>query len=238
MQPVSRRTPKPDPAPSRWSWRMQRLMLTPLFRLGLRAGLPFALTLSVATWYLSDPQNQAAIRDTVAEARASIEQRMNCSDAPSRGGHMQWCGAELPLSFERGLGLSQQEVDNFHVAHEGGHMQGRAHLIVHTIRMHAGSEALPHPLKVILRDGRQELLLEPMLLGRVRAAATAEVGPHKAVGWVSTTRVFFDASCCCRRSTAPRRRTARRRADRRTRGAARGRRERRRGAQRGGSTAG
>ena len=75
MQPVSRRTPKPDPAPSRWSWRMQRLMLTPLFRLGLRAGLPFALTLSVATWYLSDPQNQAAIRDTVAEARASIEQR-------------------------------------------------------------------------------------------------------------------------------------------------------------------
>ena len=75
MQPVSKRTPKPDPAPSRWSWRMQRLMLTPLFRLGLRAGLPFALTLSVATWYLSDPQNQAAIRDTVAEARASIEQR-------------------------------------------------------------------------------------------------------------------------------------------------------------------
>ncbi|WP_299726122.1 cell division protein FtsQ/DivIB [uncultured Tateyamaria sp.] len=54
---------------------MQRLMLTPLFRLGLRAGLPFALTLSVATWFLSDPQNQAAIRDTVAEARASIEQR-------------------------------------------------------------------------------------------------------------------------------------------------------------------
>lgn len=75
MQPMSKRAPKSDPAPSRWAWRMQRLMLTPLFRFGLRAGLPFALTLSVATWYLSDPQNQAAIRDTVAEARASIEQR-------------------------------------------------------------------------------------------------------------------------------------------------------------------
>ncbi|MFL4470756.1 cell division protein FtsQ/DivIB [Tateyamaria armeniaca] len=75
MQPVNRRPNRPDPAPSRWSWRMQRLMLTPLFRFGLRAGLPFVATLSVATWFLSDPQNQAAIQDTVAEARAAIEQR-------------------------------------------------------------------------------------------------------------------------------------------------------------------
>ena len=74
MQPV-RRAPKADPAPSRWSWRMQRLMLTPLFRLALRAGVPFVLTLSVSTWWLSDPDTQAAIRETVAEARASIEQR-------------------------------------------------------------------------------------------------------------------------------------------------------------------
>lgn len=74
MQPV-RRAPKADPAPSRWSWRMQRLMLTPLFRLALRAGVPFVLTLSVSTWWLSDPDTQAAIHETVAEARASIEQR-------------------------------------------------------------------------------------------------------------------------------------------------------------------
>ena len=74
MQPV-RRAPKADPAPSRWSWRMQRLMLTPLFRLALRAGGPFVLTLSVSTWWLSDPDTQAAIRETVAEARASIAQR-------------------------------------------------------------------------------------------------------------------------------------------------------------------
>ncbi|WP_299370365.1 cell division protein FtsQ/DivIB [uncultured Tateyamaria sp.] len=75
MQPLGRRTPKADPAPSRWSWRMQRLMLTPLFRLTVRAGVPFALSLGVATWWLSDPNTQQAIRDTVAEARASIEQR-------------------------------------------------------------------------------------------------------------------------------------------------------------------
>ncbi|MEO0381542.1 MAG: hypothetical protein AAF252_14845, partial [Pseudomonadota bacterium] len=64
-----------DPAPSRWSWRMQRLMLTPLFRLALRAGLPFVITLGTATWFLTDPDNQAAIQETVAEARAAIEQR-------------------------------------------------------------------------------------------------------------------------------------------------------------------
>ncbi|MEL6809257.1 MAG: cell division protein FtsQ/DivIB [Pseudomonadota bacterium] len=69
---VNRRS---DPAPSRWSWRMQRLMLTPLFLFGLRAGLPFAITLGAATWFLSDPVNQATIRDTVAEARAAIEER-------------------------------------------------------------------------------------------------------------------------------------------------------------------
>ena len=39
MQSVKR----PDPAPSRWSWRLQRLMLTPGIRLLLRAGIPFAL---------------------------------------------------------------------------------------------------------------------------------------------------------------------------------------------------
>ncbi|MEO0400832.1 MAG: cell division protein FtsQ/DivIB [Pseudomonadota bacterium] len=76
MQQMNRRAAlKADPAPSRWSWRLQRLMLTPLFRLTLRAGLPFALSLGAATWWLSDPNTQTAIRDTVAEARASIEQR-------------------------------------------------------------------------------------------------------------------------------------------------------------------
>lgn len=75
MQPLNRRAIPSDPAPSRWAWRMQRLMLTPLFRFGLRVGAPFVLTLSVATWWLSDPANQAALRDTVAQARASIEQR-------------------------------------------------------------------------------------------------------------------------------------------------------------------
>lgn len=69
------RAPKSDPAPSRWAWRMQRLMLTPAFRFGLRVGVPFTLTLLLGTWYLANEDRRMAIQQTVADARASIEHR-------------------------------------------------------------------------------------------------------------------------------------------------------------------
>ncbi|MEM6304158.1 MAG: cell division protein FtsQ/DivIB [Pseudomonadota bacterium] len=68
-------SPRPDPAPSRWAWRLQRLMLTPAFRLGLRAGVPFCITLMAGTVYLSDDARRAAIWQSVADTRASIEER-------------------------------------------------------------------------------------------------------------------------------------------------------------------
>jgi len=45
MQSLGRPLPRPDaprrdPAPSRWQYRMQRLWLTPLFRMLFRVGLP------------------------------------------------------------------------------------------------------------------------------------------------------------------------------------------------------
>ncbi|MEP5732463.1 MAG: cell division protein FtsQ/DivIB [Sulfitobacter sp.] len=66
---------KADPAPSRWAWRMQRLMLTPGFRLALRAGIPFCVTLMAGTIYLADEGRRNAITQAVADARASIEER-------------------------------------------------------------------------------------------------------------------------------------------------------------------
>lgn len=66
---------KADPAPSRWAWRLQRLMLTPGFRFGLRVGAPFVIALAGGTYWLSDPARQARITDQVAEVRASIEER-------------------------------------------------------------------------------------------------------------------------------------------------------------------
>ncbi|MEM9638542.1 MAG: cell division protein FtsQ/DivIB [Pseudomonadota bacterium] len=76
MRSLMSRKPGPcDPAPSRWAWRMQRLMLTPAFLLMLRAGVPMALTFGAATWWLSEDANREMIRNTVAEARASFETR-------------------------------------------------------------------------------------------------------------------------------------------------------------------
>lgn len=73
--PQSAKRLKADPAPSRWSWRMQRLMLTPGFRLALRAGLPFCLTLLAGSIYLSSEERRGAIIQTVTDARRSIEER-------------------------------------------------------------------------------------------------------------------------------------------------------------------
>ncbi|MGJ8616495.1 MAG: cell division protein FtsQ/DivIB [Sulfitobacter sp.] len=75
MFKMIRRPNKSDPAPSRWAWRMQRLMLTPAFRFGLRVGMPFCITLLAGTIYLSDADRRTAITDAVADARAGIEER-------------------------------------------------------------------------------------------------------------------------------------------------------------------
>lgn len=68
-------TARPDPAPSRLKYRMERLMLTPLFRLLLRFGLPFVLTFGAASWWLSIDENRMKIIDAYADLRTQIESR-------------------------------------------------------------------------------------------------------------------------------------------------------------------
>ena len=76
MQSLIRRSVnRADPAPSRWSWRLQRLMLTPGFRFALRAGLPFCLTLTAGTLYLMDEGRRTAITLAVEEAKTSLQER-------------------------------------------------------------------------------------------------------------------------------------------------------------------
>ena len=64
-----------DPAPSRLSYRLQRWMLTPGIRLGLRVGVPFLLTFAVASAFLSDERRRDALNLFVDEMRASIQER-------------------------------------------------------------------------------------------------------------------------------------------------------------------
>lgn len=77
-EPAARPTapkPKADPAPSRWAYRMQRLMLTPLFRQALRIGLPLAITFGAGMAYFADDDRRARFHDTIADMRAAIEER-------------------------------------------------------------------------------------------------------------------------------------------------------------------
>ena len=66
---------RPDPAPSRLKYRLERLMLTPLFRFALRVGLPLAVVAGAAGGYFSYEQHRTAVTDTIAEIRNQIETR-------------------------------------------------------------------------------------------------------------------------------------------------------------------
>lgn len=73
------RPPEPrsrhDPAPSRWRYRLSRLMLTPLFRAFLRVGLPiFVVVFMTGAWF-SSAENRQQLSDLIADAKTQIEQR-------------------------------------------------------------------------------------------------------------------------------------------------------------------
>lgn len=72
MQPVNQRA---DPAPSRLSYRYQRMMLTPLFRFGMRVVLPFGVAaLGTAIWF-SDQDRRDNINMVIDDVRTSIVER-------------------------------------------------------------------------------------------------------------------------------------------------------------------
>ena len=64
-----------DPAPSRVSYRLQRLMLTPVFRLVLRFGVPLVTTMVLGFVWLNDAARRDAALAQIAEIRRSVEER-------------------------------------------------------------------------------------------------------------------------------------------------------------------
>jgi cell division protein FtsQ len=81
MQPLSApkrpdpTVPKADPAPSRWSYRLHRLWLTPVFRKLVHVGAPFTAALVVGTVYLSDEARRESIVLAIADLREEIHTR-------------------------------------------------------------------------------------------------------------------------------------------------------------------
>lgn len=64
-----------DPAPSRMAYRLQRWMLTPGIRSGLRVGLPLGLVAIAIGIFLADPARRGALVQSFTDIRASIEAR-------------------------------------------------------------------------------------------------------------------------------------------------------------------
>lgn len=68
-------TSRRDPAPSRWSYRLHRLWLTPFYRRFFRLGVPtLCLVAGVGIWF-SDQDRADALRIAVSDLRRSIEER-------------------------------------------------------------------------------------------------------------------------------------------------------------------
>lgn len=70
-----RRPAMRDPAPSKWGYRYQRLMLTPGFRGAVRIGVPLLLIAVIAVTWFTNPDNRAMLSDELADAKAAIQAR-------------------------------------------------------------------------------------------------------------------------------------------------------------------
>lgn len=76
MQSLGRALPlRRDPAPSRWAYRMQRLWLTPVFRVTMRVGMPAFVLALAGGIYLSDQARRDAFGNGYTELKSSVEQR-------------------------------------------------------------------------------------------------------------------------------------------------------------------
>lgn len=64
-----------DPAPSRLSYRVTRLWLTPIFRKALHVGIPLFALFAAVSWYLSDEARIAGLFETAYEIRREVENR-------------------------------------------------------------------------------------------------------------------------------------------------------------------
>lgn len=70
-----RQNSRPDPAPTRWSYRMNRLMLTPLFRRFLFRALPVLVVAGAVGAWLAQPDTRQMIADQTSALRAAVESR-------------------------------------------------------------------------------------------------------------------------------------------------------------------
>ena len=64
-----------DPAPTRWSYKYQRLMLTPLFRASVRIGLPVLLVVFIVTAWFSNDANRLMLTTKISDWTEAFQNR-------------------------------------------------------------------------------------------------------------------------------------------------------------------
>lgn len=69
------RSLRSDPAPSRWRYRYQRLMLTPGFRRTLRVGVPLAVVAALTGGWFAQERNRALLQETALHLREQFQNR-------------------------------------------------------------------------------------------------------------------------------------------------------------------
>jgi cell division protein FtsQ len=79
MQSLTARRPasrvRRDPAPSKWDYRLQRLMLTPYVRGFVRKGIPLLVILGAASLWFAQEQNRQAVIGQLTHLREEFEAR-------------------------------------------------------------------------------------------------------------------------------------------------------------------
>jgi len=71
----SARQPRRDPAPSKWAYRLHRMLLRPWVRLFLRTGLPTLIVVGAATAWISHEPNRTELIAQLTHLRAEFEAR-------------------------------------------------------------------------------------------------------------------------------------------------------------------
>ncbi|NHB77082.1 cell division protein FtsQ/DivIB [Rhodobacter calidifons] len=69
------RSPRRDPAPSKWDYRLQRLLLTPYVRAFLIKGVPGLVALGAVLLWFSHEPNRLMVIDKLTQLRAEFEAR-------------------------------------------------------------------------------------------------------------------------------------------------------------------
>lgn len=75
QDPQEPRMARLDPSGSRLKYRMERLMLTPLFRFALRVGLPFGVCFGGAMAWFANDANRESFSLLLSDLRAQIQER-------------------------------------------------------------------------------------------------------------------------------------------------------------------